>query len=51
MDVQDVTLLQAEAGLILVKEAREGIDVHGMVQIHHIPRRLLNLWHCDRFTH
>ena len=50
LDVQHVSLLQAKAGLMLVKEGAEGPDVHGMIQIHHILGRLLNLWHCDWLT-
>lgn len=49
LDVQDVTLFQAKAGLILVKKALQGLDVHFMVQIHHVGRWCFNFWHCDWF--
>lgn len=47
LDVQDVALFQARAGLVLVKKALQGPDVHCMVQVHHFLSRILNFWHCD----
>lgn len=47
IDVQDVTLFQAKPGLVLVKKALEGLDVHCMINIHHLLSWVLNFWHSD----
>lgn len=48
LDVQEVALFQAEPGLVLVEKALEGLDVHCVVQIHHVLSWILNFWHSDR---
>lgn len=50
LDVQEVALLQAEAGLVLVEKALQGPDVHRVVQIHHLLAGILDFWHCDWLT-
>lgn len=49
LDVQDVALFQAKAGLVLVKKALERLDVHCMIHIDDIVCWILNFWHSDWF--
>lgn len=48
VDVQAVGFFQAKPGLVLVKKALEGRDVHFMVHIHNLVSWILNFWHSDR---
>jgi len=49
LNVQGITFFQAKAGLVLVKKALQGLNIHCMVQIHHLISWILNFWHCDWF--
>lgn len=49
-DQEGVALFHAKPGLVLVKKALEGFDVHFVVQIYNLFSRLLNLWHSDWFS-
>lgn len=47
LDMQDIALLQPEAGLVFLKEAQQGLDVHLMIEIDHLRCGILNFWHRD----
>lgn len=47
LDMQDIALLQPKAGLVFLKEAQQGLDVHLMIEIDHLRCGILNFWHCD----
>ena len=46
-DFEDIALFETEAGLVLIKKALKGFDVHRVVLIHYIWCRLLDFWHCN----
>lgn len=50
MNFKGVTLTEAKASLVVVKERSEGADVHGMVHVYHILARVVDFWNCYRFT-
>lgn len=47
LDMQDIALFQPKAGLVFIKEVQQGLDVHLVIEIHHLFWGILNFWHCD----
>lgn len=47
LDMQDIALFQPKASLVFIKEVQQGLDVHLVIEVHHLLCGILNFWHCD----